>query len=101
VKQMGKCEKCGVDIDDRYKFCLKCKDSGGDKVMVDIAKTLEHINWNLGIMQKCMRFAMLLYLTNPNSIDKHEPYMTKMYQELRDGMEKDMRIVKDLGEKAR
>lgn len=54
---MGKCEVCGTDIDDRYKFCLKCaremketnKEVGAVKDVSsdEIVKALGAVNNNL------------------------------------------------------
>lgn len=53
---MGKCEKCGKDCQDGYKYCLDCfqkyKDGqnkgGGSGELSEISEHLKHINWNLG-----------------------------------------------------
>jgi len=53
---MGKCEKCGKQIDDRYKYCQKCNsDFARENAITEIAKTLKQINWNLGIRNEFMK----------------------------------------------
>lgn len=47
---MGKCLNCGTQIDDKYKYCQKCNNQyGKDNALIEIAKTLKQMNWNLGL----------------------------------------------------
>lgn len=51
---MKECEICGTAINEKYKWCVECnKKQGEDKsaaALQAIAKHLEHINWNLGML---------------------------------------------------
>jgi len=60
INKMKNCEKCGKEIDDKYKYCMNCfekykgdnpKGSDEDRItkaLEIIAKHIEHLNWNVG-----------------------------------------------------
>jgi len=53
---MGKCIKCGTHIDDKYKYCQSCNNAfAKDNALIEIAKTLKQINWNLGLRNEFVK----------------------------------------------
>ncbi len=44
--------KCEAEIDAKYIYCMKCNDDISIKnILQEIAKHLDHMNWNLGLIQ--------------------------------------------------
>jgi len=95
---MGKCNNCGKEIDDKYKYCLDCmnkykedKPESNDELVDIITK----VNWNLGSIQKWMKLSLLNELEkqkNPTETQKN------LHALLKKDIEKDLKVIKEISD---
>lgn len=53
---MGRCEKCAIKIDDKYKYCQDCNNKfAKDNSFLEIAQALKYINQNLGLRNEFLK----------------------------------------------
>lgn len=56
MKECKNFKKCGNKIDEKYKYCITCNtEFGKDNALIEIAKTLKQMNWNLGLRNEFIK----------------------------------------------